>query len=101
MCAIKIIQKSTVNEHLIIQLIREIKIQMFLDHPNIVQLFAFFSDENSIYLVMELCFSGNLYTHLRKESILPEYQIKPIIKQVCHALEYMHDNDILHRDLKP
>ncbi|MFM7852482.1 MAG: hypothetical protein ACKO96_11355 [Flammeovirgaceae bacterium] len=24
-----------------------------------------------------------------------------MVKQICHAVEYMHDNDIIHRDLKP
>jgi calcium-dependent protein kinase len=49
------------------QLIREIKIQSYLDHPNIVQLYAFFSDEDYLYLVLELCFGGNVYSKLKSQ----------------------------------
>lgn len=50
---------------------------------------------------MELSYSGNLYHHLKLEGRFSEDKIRSIIKQVCQAVEYMHDNDILHRDLKP
>jgi serine/threonine protein kinase len=49
------------------QRIREIKIQSFLDHPNIVQLYSVFTDEDNLYLLMELCSSGTLYQHLKAE----------------------------------
>ncbi len=47
------------------QLIREVKIQSFLDHPNIVKLFHFFVDEESAYLVLEPCLGKNLYQNLK------------------------------------
>lgn len=48
------------------QLIREIKIQSYLDHPNIVQLYSFFADEDNLYLMLELCCGGNVYNSLKK-----------------------------------
>lgn len=39
---------------------------MFLNHPNIVKLYTFFADANNIYLVLELCASGQLYNFLKK-----------------------------------
>lgn len=45
MVAIKLIDKTKIDHKLFIQLIREIKIQTFLNQPNIVRLYAFFSDE--------------------------------------------------------
>lgn len=89
------------NPKTLTQRIREIKIQSFLDHPNIVQLYSVFVEDNDLYLLMELCYSGNLYHHLRSEGRLPEERIRSVVKQVCHAVEFMHDNDILHRDIKP
>lgn len=83
------------------QRIREIKIQSYLDHPNIVQLYAVFVEDSDLYLLMELCYSGNLYHCLKNEGRLNEDRIRAVVKQVCYAVEYMHDNDILHRDLKP
>lgn len=101
MCAIKRIDKCNIDKKLIVQLVREIKIQSFLNHPNIVKLFSFFCDSRYIYLVEELCYSGQLYTFLKKKKKLPEDLTKNIVQQICRALDYMHECEIIHRDLKP
>ncbi len=49
------------------QLIRQIKIQMYLDHPNLVKLYAYFSDDYNIYLLMELGCDGQLYDLMKKK----------------------------------
>ena len=49
-CAIKKIGKEKMSPKSMLQLIREIKIQSYLNHPNIVKLYAFFGDERNIYL---------------------------------------------------
>ena len=72
-----------------------------MNHPNIVKMFAFFADKQYIYLVLELCFSGQLYNYLRKKRKIPEDMAKNIVQQICRALDYMHENEIIHRDLKP
>lgn len=99
--ALKRIDKFKIDRKLVIQLIREIKIQSYLNHPNIVKLYTFFSDERYIYLVMELCYSGELYTFLKKKKRLPEDLTKIILKDTLKALDYMHEREIIHRDLKP
>ena len=43
------------------QLKNEIKIQSFLDHPNLIKLYDFFSDKDRIYLFMELGTDGHLF----------------------------------------
>lgn len=102
-CALKQIPKKTyLNDSRVFnQLLREIKIQSFLDHPNIVQLYTFFVDEEYLYLVLEVCLSGNLYIYLKEKGRLLEEEVRVYLKQVCHAVEYMQDNDIIHRDIKP
>lgn len=90
MCALKKINKENVDSKLVIQLIREIKIQTFLNHPNIVKMYTFFADPQYIYLVLELCFSGQLYNFLRKKRKIPEDLARNIVQQVCRALDYMH-----------
>lgn len=67
MVALKRLDKTNIDHKLVVQLIREIKIQSFLNHPNIVKLYSFFCDKSYIYLVMELCMSGELYGFLRKK----------------------------------
>lgn len=78
------------DSKLLVQLVREIKIQTFLNHPNIVKMFTFFADKNFIYLVLELCFSGQLYNFLKKKRKVNEEMTRNILQQICRALDYMH-----------
>jgi aurora kinase len=89
------------DQKLVVQLIREIKIQSFINHPNIVKLYTFFADEKYIYLVQELCYSGQLFLLLKKKKALSEELTRNIVYQICRALDYMHECEIIHRDLKP
>lgn len=64
-------------------------------------MYTFFCDRQYIYLVLELCFSGQLYEFLRKKKKLSEPLTKNIVQQTLKALDYMHEHEIIHRDLKP
>lgn len=86
------IEKSKIDGRLAVQLVREIKIQTFLNHPNIVKMYSFFTDSVKLYFVMELCYSGQLYSYLKKWRRLPEESTKAIVQQICRALDYMHMN---------
>lgn len=101
MFALKKIEKSRVDSKLTIQLVREIKIQSYLNHPNVVKMYTAFADEQYLYLALELCYSGQLYGYLKRKRRIAEDQTKGIVQQVCRALDYMHQNEIIHRDLKP
>lgn len=50
----------------------EIKLQMYLNHENILSLFHFFEDRNFLYLVLEYMDEGTLFAHLKKSKRLPE-----------------------------
>lgn len=84
-----------------LQLAREIKIQSFLNHPNIVKLYGWFAEEDQVYLILELCYSGQLYSYLKRWRRVPEDATRSIVLQVCRALDHMHANEVIHRDLKP
>lgn len=89
-CALKRIGKGSMDPKLLVQLVREIKIQSFLNHPNVVKLYTFFADEAHVYLVQELCYSGQLYSLLKRKRKLGEELTRVIVQQICRALDYMH-----------
>lgn len=106
--ALKIIRKVDIQHlpaveknQMINQLIREIKIQMFLDHPNLVRLYSFFDDSYNIYLLMELGCDGQLYDLMKKRPKLKEDSVSLITREIVEGLTYMHKHKVIHRDLKP
>jgi serine/threonine protein kinase len=49
---------------------------------------------------MEFCNGGELFTLLTNEERWPESRVKFIAAEIVLALEYMHKNGVMHRDLK-
>ena len=81
------------------QLIREIKIQSFVDHPQIVNLYNLFMDENYVYLLLEPCLDGSLFERMQ-QTLITEKKIKKYVYDLSKAVEYLHRHNILHRDIK-
>ena len=68
-CALKILEKSLIKEEEIIgQLTRELKIQSFLNHKNLIKMFGFFDDDKNIYLIMEAATGVNYLNTLKNIS---------------------------------
>lgn len=67
------------------QLVSEIKIQYYLNHPNIIKLYDFFADNEHIYLFMELAIQGNLY-NMADRCNFNEENISIIIREITKAL---------------
>lgn len=68
MGALKVLKKARISKEegqqrtrIVRQLTNEVKLQGFLDHPNLIKLYDFFSDHESIYLFCELGCDGQLY----------------------------------------
>jgi putative methionine-R-sulfoxide reductase with GAF domain len=72
-------------------------------HPRVVQVLDYFKDERGQYLVMELVEGTDLHTLLEQEGTpgLPLEQAIEYVRQSCEALEYVHAQQIVHRDVKP
>ena len=96
---------SKLNINNLIKFKQEINILMKMDHPNIIKLYEVFESENSLYLIMEECFGGELFDkiliRIDKNEMYSEREACAIIKQIVGAIEYCHNKGIAHRDLKP
>ena len=96
--AMKVITKNDNMDNEYIK--NELNILKKLSHPNIVRIYEFYESENNYYLINEFCNGGELYNYINKTN-LNEQQLSIIFYQVFSGLCYLHENDILHRDMKP
>lgn len=80
---------------------REVKIQLYLNHPNIVKLYGLFHDVQHVYLVMEYCSGGHLFGLMRERRQFEEGQVMRVLGNLFEAVAYIHSNGVIHRDLKP
>jgi WD40 repeat protein len=72
-----------------------------LEHPNIVQVLEFGVENGIPFLVMSYAPNGTLRQRHPRGTTLPIPAIVSYIKQVAHALQYAHDEKLIHRDVKP
>ena len=101
--AIKKLNFNEINEKERIAIQDEVNLLKQLKHPNIVTYKdSFFDSENCLNIVMVFCELGDMYTkiHKQKGEYFPEEQILLWLAQLCLALSYVHDKQILHRDIK-
>ena len=104
--AIKAIDKTNkTNEEEQPYFRREIEVMYKIHHPNIVQLFGHFEDNNYCYFIMEYISKGNVYNLLTsdKKRKLSHQVVASIIKDITYAVYFLHNMNppIIHRDIKP
>ncbi|XP_073689492.1 uncharacterized protein [Garra rufa] len=76
-----------------------------LSHPHIVQHKEFIKDSDCVYLVLEHCEGGDLAQKIKNKkngnAMFSENEILDWIVKICMALKYLHDQQILHKNLQP
>jgi len=82
------------------RLIAEPKLLASLTHPHIVQILTVDKAENIFFMVMEYV-DGQSLAQLMQESTLTLREVVDIIDQILSAVQYAHDKNVIHRDLKP
>ena len=75
-----------------------IEILKLLDHPNIIRMHECILSPKFLYIVNDYCSYGELFSNKKKP--LNEYQLAFIFFQIFSALVYLHNNNIIHRDIK-
>ena len=96
--AMKVIKKDKENELDEQEIRNEIDILKKLSHPNIVKIYEFFISENHYYIITEYCKEGELFSYIKNK--YSERQLAVLFYQVFSGLCYLHENKILHRDIK-
>ena len=85
-------------------LLEELALLQKLDHPHIVHVLEMLQDDENLYVVMELMTHGDLLkVHqriIKNKWTFTERDIANIIRQILQALNYMHSQGVVHRDLK-
>ncbi len=79
---------------------REARALARLSHPHIVGVHDFGEAGEHFYLLMEFVDGANLRQLLQAGPLDPRLALQ-IIPQVCEALQYAHDEGVIHRDVKP
>ncbi|KAI8342747.1 kinase-like domain-containing protein, partial [Chlamydoabsidia padenii] len=80
--------------------IREAHMMMLLRHPNIVGLKDLVVAGSYFYILMDYVNGGQLLHHIVKHQRLSEKRARSFARQIASAVDYMHRNSIVHRDLK-
>ena len=83
------------------KVIREARILSEIHHPNVVNVLEVFKQNNTVYIVMEFIAGHSLKQEVEQNGVFTEEKLRPIIYKIGQALEYIHEKNILHLDIKP
>lgn len=99
--AIKIILKKKAPQDYISKFLpREISIMKQLSHPNIIGLHEAIETSSRIYLIMDMADGGDLLEYIKTNGPVSEPEARQFFRQLVEASEYLHNLDVVHRDLK-
>jgi hypothetical protein len=99
--AVKVLHTRLANRSEVESFQKEAHTVAHLEHPYIVRVFDFDVINGTPFLVMSYAPGGTLRQRHPKGSILPLPTIIAYVKQVAEALQYAHDEKLIHRDVKP
>ncbi|XP_052253636.1 serine/threonine-protein kinase SIK3-like isoform X3 [Dreissena polymorpha] len=98
--AIKIIDKTQLDQENLDKIFREIQIMKLLRHPHIIRLYQVMESGRMLYLVTEYASGGEIFDHLVAHGRMNEKEARKKFKQIVAAVSYCHCRHVVHRDLK-
>ncbi|KAK3940502.1 protein kinase [Diplogelasinospora grovesii] len=93
-------QSDSRKKSMIEALKREISLLRDLRHPNIVQYLGCGSSAEHLNIFLEYVPGGSVQTMLNSYGALPEPLVRSFVRQILNGLSYLHNMDIIHRDIK-
>lgn len=98
--AVKIL-RTRLNEDEFERFRQEAQTIIGLGHPHLVRMLDFGIRDGIPFLVMNYAPNGSLRDLYPAGSRLPLHTVVELVKQIASALQYAHDHQIVHRDIKP
>ncbi|MHA6251343.1 Stk1 family PASTA domain-containing Ser/Thr kinase [Oceanobacillus sp. CAU 1775] len=100
--AIKALRSDYVNDtEFTTRFDREAQAATSLSHPNIVNIFDVGEEGDVLYMVMEYVDGLTLKEYIQRYGPIEVEEAIDIMKQIVSAIAHAHDNDFVHRDIKP
>lgn len=100
-CAVKIIDKTTIEPEEKSLLRTEIAVLKLVNHPNIIKMMGLYESKQYIYIVMEMLKGGELFERIVGRPRFTELEAAKLMRPLLESVAYLHDLGIVHRDLKP
>ncbi|KAJ7457589.1 hypothetical protein B0H11DRAFT_1818203, partial [Mycena galericulata] len=98
--AVKEIQLSNIPKGELGEIMSEIDLLKNLNHANIVKYKGFVKTREYLYIILEFCENGSLHNISKRFGKFPESLVAVYISQVLEGLMYLHDQGVIHRDIK-
>ena len=101
--AVKVIDKTKLDEVSRAHLYQEVRCMKLVQHPNVVRLYEVVDTPTKLYLILEFGDGGDMYDHIMKHEGrgINEEKAKHYFRQIVSAIDYCHKLHVVHRDLKP
>ena len=85
-------EQHTINERILLSK---------MNNPFLVKLYCCFQDNEHLYFIMEFIQGGELFFHLHRETRFDDEKTSFYIAELILALDFLHKNKIIYRDIKP
>ena len=100
LAAIKILHTELAGEE-VEKFLTQARTFSSLNHPHIVRVLEFGTENNTPFLAMDYAPNGTLRQLHPRGTHLPLSTIVSYVKQIAEALQYIHEQNLVHRDIKP
>lgn len=96
---VSLLDQGSQGKQSVVQLEHEIALLSQFEHENIVRYIGTEMDESNLYIFIEFVTKGSLLSLYRRYK-LRDSQVSAYTRQILHGLKYLHDRNIVHRDIK-
>jgi WD40 repeat protein/tRNA A-37 threonylcarbamoyl transferase component Bud32 len=77
------------------------RLEQLGEHPQIPTLYAYFGQDHYLYLVQQLIQGQTLRQELQQQGTFSEEKIWQLLRELLPVLKFVHENQVIHRDIKP